>query len=218
MIPCRHQESHSWCFALRAHPPNMDCHHVRLRGSDSTERSRSHDSKFFHVSFMFSNVIQRRILGFVEDFLLFERLRAHTGPRMELYRTSARLLSRKVHRDACIKMYSDAQCVPTSGLEVTFVFLSCRKVKRLRDVSREGRVSLAVSSATFAQVLRPVRLSARIFLESSSTEPLLAKLPRTTPLLSISRTSCAILEMSANPVIALTLESTIGQDNDWQCS
>ena len=45
-----------------------------------------------------------------------------------------------------------------SGCEVTFVFLSCRKVQRLRDVSREGRVSLAVRSATFAQVLRPVRL------------------------------------------------------------
>ena len=79
-------------------------------------------------------------------------------------------------------------------------------------------MSLAVRSATFAQVLRPVRLSARIFLESLSMEPLLAKLTSTTPLLSISRTSCAILEMSANPVIALTLESTTGQGNDWQCS
>ena len=96
-------------LALRAHLPPIGIAIVfDFGGSDSTERLKSHDSKFFNVSFMLSNVIQRRILGFAEDLLLFERLRAHTVRRKELYRTSAERL-RDVSRKGQFLLQLDRQ-------------------------------------------------------------------------------------------------------------
>ena len=65
-----------------------------------------------------------------------KRLRARDGPRKELCRTSAELLSRKVHRGACTEMYSDAQKCSDFAQEFQDVKLHLfpcpGKVKRMR--------------------------------------------------------------------------------------